>query len=175
MYPNTEASPSLLMFSFKTNKEIPANSYILITMSWYATDVSPHTCIFLNHTNTGIQCTNLKTPSADVPITITSAIMQSHNSLLADDKTLVLDLASNTLTKDTEYKLQITLYNPVSNIQKISPSIEIYIVSGTGLVYEENLNYGPVINKPTFTNLLATSILNDLTTNEPGTFSSLLA
>jgi hypothetical protein len=86
-----------------------------------------------------------------------------------------VDLASNLLTVDTEYELQITLFNPVSNIQKISPSIEFYIVSSTGLVYEENLNYGPVINKPVFTNLLGTSILNTLTANRPGTFSSLKA
>lgn len=88
--------------------------------------------------------------------------MQLHNPSIADDKTLVVDLGTNTLTKDTEYVLQVSLFNPVPNIQKISPSMEFYIVSKNGLVYEENLSYGPVINKPPFNNLLAVSILNDL-------------
>ena len=49
--------------------------------------------------------------------------MQEHNPSIDDDKTLVVSLGTNTLTKDTEYVLQVSLFNAVPNIQKISPSI----------------------------------------------------
>jgi len=58
-----------------------------------------------------------KTPSID------STIMKKHNQYLKDDKTIVINMQTNTLTKNTEYVLQISLINPVPNIQKISPSI----------------------------------------------------
>ncbi len=101
-------------------------------MDWYPNDISPFKCIFVNMTNE-ISCTNLKTPT--ISLTITSAIMKMHNPSLDDDKTLVVSLGTNTLTKDTEYVLQVSLFNLVPNIQKISPSIEFYIVSSNGLVY----------------------------------------
>ena len=58
---------------------------------------------------------------------------------------------------------------------QISPSMEIYLINKDGLVYEENLNFGPVVYKPPQTNLLDVSILTDLSQNSPGTLSTLKA
>ena len=58
-------------------------------------------------------------------------------------------------------------------MKKISPSVEIYAIDESGLVYEENLNFGSVIYKPPNNNLLDVSVLNDQSANEPGTLSTL--
>ena len=42
------------------------------------------------------------------------------------------------------------------------------MVSKDGLVYEENINYGPAINRPPIDIVLSTSILKDLSNNRPG-------
>lgn len=67
----------------------------------------------------------------------------------------------------------MALHNVVSNMKKISPSVEIYAIDESGLVYEENLNFGSVIYKPPNNNLLDVSVLNDQSANEPGTLSTL--
>ena len=51
--------------------------------------------------------------------------------------------------------------------------MEIYAINADGLVYEENLNFGPVFYKPAIVKNLDVSILNDLSTNEPGSLTSL--
>ena len=43
--------------------------------------------------------------------------------------------------------------------------MEIYAINADGLVYEENLNFGPVFYKPAIVKNLDVSILNDLSTN----------
>jgi hypothetical protein len=72
------------------------------------------------------------------------------------------------LVKDTEYFLQLHLYNTIPSIRKISPSAEIYVVSEEGLVYEENINYGSAIHRPPIDIVLTTSPLNPLNANKPG-------
>ena len=86
---------------------------------------------------------------------------------MTETKTVAV-LLKNNLLNNTEYNLQLHLLNIVPNIRKISPSAEIYVVSKDGLVYEENINYGPAINRPPIDIVLTTSILKDLSSNKPG-------
>ena len=51
--------------------------------------------------------------------------------------------------------------------------MEVYLINRIGLVYEENMNFGPVVYKPPQTNLLDVSIINDLSQNSPGVLSTL--
>jgi hypothetical protein len=124
--------------------------------------------------NTTIQlsCTNFGAPT--FPLTITTAELLLHNPSLTYNQTVVVALMSN-LVSNTQYNLQIYLYNKVPNIREISPNAEIYVVSKDGLVYEENINYGSAINMPPITNVLSTSVLNDLSTNYPGQYATFKA
>jgi len=79
------------------------------------------------------------------------------------------------LLQNTTYSLELHLYNVVPNIQKISPSVEMYTMSASGLIYEENPNMGAVINSKPNTQMLAVSILNSLSATQPGTTSTLRA
>jgi hypothetical protein len=85
--------------------------------------------------NTTIQldCTNFANPLFQ--LTITVAQLHEHNPYLSELKTVAV-LLKNNLVKNTEYSLQLHLFNIVPNIRKISPSAEIYVVSKDGLVYE---------------------------------------
>ena len=100
--------------------------------------------------------------------------MLSFNSQLSATKTDVVKLGSNLLAS-TSYHLQLHLYNVIPNIQKISPSIEMYTVSNNGLLYETNQNIGSVINNPPITNLMAVTAINSLSSNQPGSTSTLKA
>ena len=87
--------------------------------------------------------------------------MLDHNPQLPDDTTLVVKLHNTLEANNTEHHLQIALKNTVSNLKKISPSIEIYAINADGLIYEENLNFGAVTYMPPITDILDVSVLND--------------
>lgn len=140
-------------------------------MDWYSTSLLPYNCIIVNST-INIACTNLASPT--FPLTITTAQVLKLNPLLSTAKTVAVLVQSN-LLPNTVYSLQLHLYNVVPNIQKISPSIEMYTVSYNGLVYEANSNFGSVVNNPPITNLMGVSILSTLSTNAPGSTSTLKA
>lgn len=56
--------------------------------------------------------------------------------------------------------------------------MEIYLIDHNGLVYEENLNFGPVAYKPPITNILGVSIysnLDNLAAGIPGKLVTLKA
>lgn len=171
LYPDTENSPSIYILPFTIAKALPSNSYLLVTMDWYSTSLLPYNCILVN-SSIAIACTNLAAPT--FPLTITTAQVLKLNPLLATSKTVAVLVQSN-LLPNTVYSLQLHLYNVVPNIQKISPSIEMYTVSYNGLVYEANANFGSVVNNPPITNLMGVSILNALSSNAPGSTSTLKA
>jgi len=118
LYPNTENSDSIYIFSFKLQKNIPSGSYILVNLDWYSSALMPYRCTMVNTTIT-LECTNFAAPS--FTLTITAAQLLEHNSLLSTTKTVAVLLKSN-LVKNTEYHLQLHLLNIVPNIRKISPS-----------------------------------------------------
>jgi hypothetical protein len=70
LYPNTENSDSIYIFSFKLQKNIPAGSYILVNMDWYSSALDPFRCIMVN-TSIALDCTNFAAPT--FPLTITVA------------------------------------------------------------------------------------------------------
>jgi hypothetical protein len=100
--------------------------------------------------------------------------LAKFNSILDTTKVVAVQVKSNLLV-GTTYALQLHLYNVVPNITKISPSIEMFTMSASGLIYEENPNMGAVINSKPLTNLMAVSILNTLSANFPGSSSTLSA
>jgi len=169
LIPNTENSPSLYLFQFTLSKALPANSYILITMDWYSSNLNPYKCTFVN-TSISAACTNLAVPT--FPLTISTTQITKFNSLLPTTKTIAVLVGSN-LAVNTVYALQLHLYNVVSAIRKISPSIEMYTVSANGLIYESNSNFGAVVNNPPNTQMMSVTILNDLSANNPGAVSTL--
>lgn len=171
LFPNTESSPSLYLIEFTLETALPSLSYLLIGMDWYTSAVTPYNCLLVN-TSIAVRCTNFQTPSFTLTASTTS--FQKFNSILATNKVVVVELGSNLLPA-TKYSLQLHLYNVVPNIQKISPSVEMYTVSANGLIYEQNPNMGAVINAKPNTQLLAVSILNDLSANSPGSSSTLKA
>lgn len=80
------------------------------------------------------------------------------------------------LPANVEYRLEIGLINVVENIKKISPSMEIYTIDNSGLIHEENLNFGPVTYKPPITNILGVNVytdINDIANGIPGKLVSL--
>ena len=132
LYPNTENSPSLYLISFKIKTALPTDSYLLIGMDWYTADLVPHSCQIVN-TSISITCTNFNNPS--FTLSITPADFARFNSILSPTKMVAIKLGNN-LLQDTTYTLELHLLNVVPNIQKISPSVEMYTMSSTGLVYE---------------------------------------
>ena len=171
LYPNTENSPSLFLINFSLDKALPANSYILVAMDWYTSTVRPYNCYLVN-SSISTPCTNLASPTFS--LTISTSSLSKFNSILSASKVVVVQI-TNSFLANTNYALQIHLYNVVPNIQKISPSVEMYTMSSNGLVYEENTNMGIVINSKPITNLMSVSILNTLSANYPGASSSLKA
>ena len=69
LYPKTENSDSIYIFSFKLQKNIPANSYILVNMDWYSAALTPFRCIMVN-TSIYLDCTNFATPTFALTITV---------------------------------------------------------------------------------------------------------
>jgi hypothetical protein len=140
-------------------------------MDWYSSALSPYNCLLVN-TSISVSCTNLASPS--FPLTITTAQIAKFNPKLTPGKTAALLVRSNLLA-NTQYVLQLHLYNVIPNIQHMSPSIEMYTVSYNGLIYETNTNFGAVINNPPQTNLMTVSVLNDLSAKSPGASVTLRA
>ena len=171
LYPNTENSPSIYLISFTLSTALPTNSYILVGMDWYTSDLNPHSCSIVN-TSISITCTNFNNPS--FTLSIATSDFTRFNSILSPTKMVAIKLGNN-LLQDTTYALELHLLNVVPNIQKISPSVEMYTMSATGLIYEENPNMGAVINSPPNTHLLSVSILTALSATSPGTTSTMRA
>ena len=171
LFPNTENSPSLYLISFTLKTALPTDSYLLVGMDWYTSDLTPHSCQIVN-TSISITCTNFNSPA--FTLSITTADFARFNSILSPTKMVAIKLGNN-LLQGTTYTLELHLLNVVPNIQKISPSIEMYTMSSTGLVYEENPNMGALINSPPNTHLLSVSVLNDLSATSPGTTSTMRA
>ncbi len=70
LYPNTENSDSIYIFSFKLEKSIPSGSYILVNMDWYSSALLPFRCIMVN-TSISLSCTNFGSPTFPLTITVT--------------------------------------------------------------------------------------------------------
>ena len=132
LYPNTESSPSMYLITFTITTALPTDSYLLLGMDWYTSDVNPHSCQIVN-TSIAITCTNFNTPTFTLPFT--TADFARFNSILSPTKMVAIKLGSN-LLQNTDYALELHLLNVVPNIQKISPSVEMYTMSASGLVYE---------------------------------------
>lgn len=124
------------------------------------------------NTSISIRCTNFNAPT--FTLTASTSNFGKFNLILNVSRTVIVELGSN-LLPNTVYALQLHLLNVVPNIQKISPSIEMYTLSADGLIYEQNPNMGAVINSKPNTHLLTVSVLNSLSTNAPGSSSTLRA
>jgi hypothetical protein len=94
LFPNTQNSPSIYVLPFTLSKAIPSKSYILVTMDWYTTSLTPYNCILVN-TSITVACTNLVTPT--FPLTITTTQILKFNSKLSTAKTVAVLVNSNLL------------------------------------------------------------------------------
>ena len=112
LYPNTQNSPSLFLIRFTLDKALPANSYLLVAMDWYTSDVLPRNCILVN-SSISTSCTNLASPT--FALTVSAAQFSSFNSKLSTNK-IVAVLVNSNLQVNTTYSLQVHLFNVVPNI-----------------------------------------------------------
>lgn len=119
LFPNTENSPSLYLIKFKLDKALPSLSYLLVAMDWYSSALLPYNCALVN-TSISVRCTNFQNPT--FALTASTSNFQKFNAILSTNKVVAVELGSNLLA-NTEYALQLHLYNVVPNIQKISPSV----------------------------------------------------
>lgn len=170
--PNTESSPANLMFYFSLENPLPVSSYLMITFSTFTT-ATPISCDVLDNVNLTIpKCVNLNTGGND--ITITQAGVNSVNPNINAVKTVVLQFNS-VLAANTEYKIQIRTNNVLPNIGSITKSFEMYTITGTGVMIEENWNFGQVYLEPKQNVDINVLSRNSMVSNLPGTsFTNLL-
>ena len=170
--PNTESSPANLMFYFSLENPLPVSSYLMITFSTFTT-ATPISCDVLDNVNLTIpKCVNLNTGGND--ITITQAGVNSVNPNINAVKTVVLQFNS-VLAASTEYKIQIRTNNVLPNIGSITKSFEMYTITGTGVMIEENWNFGQVYLEPKQNVDINVLSRNSMVSNLPGTsFTNLL-
>lgn len=171
--PNTESSPSNFMFYFNLENPLPTSAYLMITFSTFTTTAVPISCDVLDNLNLTVStCVNLNTPSSS--ITITQQGVNSVNPNINAGKTVVLQFNS-VLVTGTEYKLQIRTNNVLPNIGSITKSFEMYTITGTGVMIEENWNFGQVYLEPKQNVDISVLSRNSMVSNLPGkSFTNLL-
>lgn len=171
--PNTESSPSNFMFYFNLENPLPTTAYLMVTFSTFTTTAIPISCNVLDNLNLTVStCVNLNTGGN--AITITQAGVNSVNPNINAGKTVVLQFSSNLLA-GTEYKLQIRTNNVLPNIGSITKSFEMYTITGTGVMIEENWNFGQVYLEPKQNVDISVLSRNSMVSNLPGrSFTNLL-
>ncbi len=71
-----------------------------------------------------------------------------------------------------EYSIQILTNNVLPAVGKITSNLEMYTISGTGFMLEENWNFGQVYFELRLNKNLNVNSINDLRNNLPGTLTS---
>ena len=171
--PNTESSSANFFFYFELEEDLPADGYLMITFTPYITEAEPVTCDMLSHTGNPITtCLNLNTAGSD--ITITQPDINDVNPNINATETVVIQFTS-TLSAATEYQIQIATDNVLPDIGSITSSFEMYTITGTGVMIEENWNCGQVFLEPKQNKALSILNRNSMEFNLPGTsFTNLL-
>lgn len=141
--PNTESSPSNFIFSFSLTNPMLSSSYLMIVFPIFSSTITPFTCTLLNNAITSSVCVNLNTASGTNPnpLTINTTAVNSINPNIQSMLTVVTSF-SGSLLAATSYSLQIILSNNLPSIGALSESFEMYVISGTGVMQEENWNMG---------------------------------
>jgi hypothetical protein len=141
--PNTESSPSNFIFSFQLSNAMLTSSYLMIVFPFYPSLITPFTCTLLNSATTSTSCINLNTASAASPnpLTINATAVTTINPNIQNTLTIVTSF-SNSLLPGVTYSLQVILSNNLPSIGALSESFEMYVISGTGIMEEQNWNMG---------------------------------
>lgn len=121
----------MYLIKFKLDKALPSLSYLFVAMEWYSSALLPYNCALVN-TSISVRCTNFNSQTFTVTASVNN--FKKFNDILDRSKVVAVELGSNLLA-NTTYALQLHLYNVVPNIQKISPSVEMYTISADGLIY----------------------------------------
>lgn len=144
--PNTESSPSNFIFGFKLGHDLPATGYLMVVLPFFSVTITPKSCTLLSQLSLSADsCHNLNTASntSPNPITINTTTVNSLNPNIASTVTIVVGF-SGALLANTDYSLQILLQDNLPAIGALSESFEMYAMSGTGVMLEENWNMGQV-------------------------------
>lgn len=171
--PNTESSPSNFMMSFQLSNPLPASGYLMVVFPIYSSTVTPTSCLLLGTTNIATQCVNLNTASSSSPnpLTINSSSVTTVNVNIVTTKTVVIQFTSSLLA-GTTYTIQILVSSILPYINALSANFEMYTMSATGVMIEENWNFGNVFFEAKNNNIMNVVSINSLTTNLPGTTTS---
>jgi len=116
---------------------------MMIVFPIFPNTITPFTCTLLNSSITSTSCINLNTASATNPnpLTINNTAVNSINPNIQTALTVVTSF-NQPLLAGVAYSLQIILSNNLPSIGALSPSFEMYVISGSGIMMEENWNMG---------------------------------
>ena len=133
--PNTESSPSNFIFSFELADQMLTSSYMMIVFPIFPSTITPFTCTLLNSSIISTSCINLNTASGSSPnpLTINTTAVNAINPNIQTTLTVVTSF-SQPLLAGVAYSLQIILSNNLPSIGALSPSFEMYVISGTGIM-----------------------------------------
>jgi len=143
--PNTESSPSNFIFNFQLSNSLLSSSYLMVVFPIYPSTITPYSCILLTSTNPVTACINLNTASgmSPNPLTINATAVTNINPNIQSLATIVIGF-SLPLAANTQYSLQITIQSTLPSIGALSSNFEMYAISGSGVMEEENWNMGQV-------------------------------
>jgi len=129
----------------------------------------------LNSTYLTTSCVNLNTASSLVPnpLTINSTAVNNLNPNIQSTLAIVVGF-NNVLSSGVTYELQILLSNNLPSIGALSTSFEMYAISGTGIMQEENWNMGQVFFELRNNHLMNIVSVNSEAANLAGSIVSTL-
>ena len=173
--PNTESSPANFIFSFKLANTMLTSSYLMIVFPIFPSTITPYTCTLLSTSILSTACINLNTASAASPnpLTINTTAVNSINPNIQSMLAIVARFDTN-LLPNVAYSLQVILSNNMPSIGALSESFEMYVISGTGIMQEENWNVGQLFLELRNNNLMNIVSINAQNTNTPGVTVSTL-
>lgn len=118
-------------------------------------------------------CEPLDTGSLSGRLTINTTWLNQINPNLgvAASRTIAVQFGQ-TLLPGIPYSIQILTNNVLPAIGSITSNFEMYTISGTGFMLEENWNFGQVYFELRQNKNLDVNSINDLTQNLPGTLTS---
>ena len=146
--PNTESSPSNFVFSFELINNLSTSSYLMVVLPFYPATITPLSCNLLGPLSSLIaatSCANLYTQSLLVanPLSINTTAVNNINPNIQANLTIVMGF-NGVLAAGTSHSVQLRLQDNLPAIGALSVSFEMYSISGTGVMLEENWNMGQV-------------------------------
>lgn len=119
------------------------------------------------------KCLNLDAGSTADTLSINTTWINQINPNIAIAATKTIAVQFNqALAAGVSYSIQILTNNVLPAIGSITSNFEMYTISGTGFMLEENWNFGQVYFEYRQNNILNVNSINDLTQNYPGTLTS---